>query len=87
MTKKLNEKQKAKLSKLKCLRQPISEEIELLESMNEEINHHLEELPKSMLISKSDEIISTLEEINGRSVLQNQFSENDRKLEFQYEMF
>jgi len=51
--------------------------------MSEEINHHIETLPKSTLISKSSEIISTLEEINDRRVLKTNFSDADKKLDFE----
>ncbi|EAR97126.1 B-box zinc finger protein (macronuclear) [Tetrahymena thermophila SB210] len=83
---KLNDLLKSKLEKLSLQRGPISEEIDLLENMSEEINEYIETLPKSILISKSGEIVKTLEEINSRRVIKNFIGDNEKKLEFQYDM-
>ncbi|KAL4441692.1 hypothetical protein ABPG74_008689 [Tetrahymena malaccensis] len=83
---KLNDLLKTKLEKLSLQRGPISEEIDLLENMSEEINEYIDTLPKSILISKSGEIVKTLEEINSRRVIKNFIGDNEKKLEFQYDI-
>jgi len=73
---------KSKLLNLLAQKSALTDEIEFLESMQNELNKQLMQSPKSLLISKSSELIKMLKEINAKSIPK--FNKDSIQLEFTY---
>lgn len=66
MNQKLETELKSKLVVLISQKNSVSEEIDFLENMKNELDRQIRDSPKNILISKSDDLIQMLKEINGK---------------------
>ena len=80
MNQKLESELKAKLLTLLAQKGSMADEIEFLQSMQNELNRQLTQSPKSVLISKSGELIKMLREINSKP--NNKYAKTNVSLEF-----
>ena len=80
MNQKLESELKAKLLTLLAQKGSMADEIEFLQSMQNELNRQLTQSPKSVLISKSSELIKMLKEINTKPI--NKYSKTNVSLDF-----
>ena len=80
MNHKLESELKVKLLTLLAQKGSMADEIEFLQSMQNELNRQLTQSPKSVLISKSGELIKMLREINSKP--NNKYAKTNVSLEF-----
>ena len=64
MNQKLESDLKSKLVVLISQKNSVSDEIEYLENMKNELEHQIKESPKNVLIGKSEDLIQMLKETN-----------------------
>lgn len=68
MHQRLDQELKSKLLSLIQQKTSLSDEIEFLESTQNELNRHVNQSAKSHLIGKSSELVKLLREINGKPI-------------------
>ncbi len=66
MNSKLDSDLKSKILVLVSQKNSVSDEIDFLENMKNELDQQIKESPKNALISKSEDLIQMLQEINGK---------------------
>ena len=66
MNQKLESDLKSKLVVLVSQKNSVSEEIEFLENMKNELETQIKDSPKNVLIAKSEDLIQMLKEINNK---------------------
>lgn len=66
MSQKLESELKSKLVVLISQKNSVSDEIEFLDNMKNELDTQIKESPKNILISKSEDLIQMLKEINSK---------------------
>lgn len=66
MSQKLEGELKSKLVVLISQKNSVSDEIEFLENMKNELDRQIKDSPKNILISKTEDLVEMLKEINGK---------------------
>ena len=80
MQQRLDQELKNKLLSLIQQRSSLGDEIEFLESMQNELNRHLTQSAKSELINKSGDLVKMLKEINAKPM--NKYNNKAVSLDF-----
>ena len=83
MNQKLESDLKSKLVVLVSQKNSVSEEIEFLENMKNELETQIKDSPKNVLIAKSEDLIQMLKEINNKP----NFKFNPSSINFSFRYF